>query len=189
MERDTIRAPVPRTRGDGPSDRSCRATATALFPAHAGMDRGVCGQWCCWWCCSPHTRGWTGKGGERHGTILLFPAHAGMDRTSGHQSGGGARLFPAHAGMDRPTWQRRRQQSPCSPHTRGWTVKGRFFVQEVFGLFPAHAGMDRGKLFQPLEGVRCSPHTRGWTALPLVRWCFLTHCSPHTRGWTAMGCL
>ena len=50
---------VPRTRGDGPT---CHAN-------------GVTSKWC-----SPHTRGWTGRGSERECRgECVFPAHAGMD--------------------------------------------------------------------------------------------------------------
>jgi len=115
----------PRTRGDGPSGGARRTPEPRVFPAHAGMDRGL----------MQATRD----------AIRVFPAHAGMDRggrrgrarrgsfsphTRGwteHDRGDdhAPEVFPAHAGMDRRPSSAFRSGSAFSPHTRGWTAQGR----------------------------------------------------------------
>ena len=72
---------VPRTRGDGPSGKPTVDVVETVFPAHAGMDRGVAA--------SP---------GQ---PFRVFPAHAGMDRGLHGAMPGMGIVFPAHAGMDR----------------------------------------------------------------------------------------
>ena len=52
-------------------------------------------------------------------------------------------VFPAHAGMDRSPATALAGDTPCSPHTRGWTAYAVPPVRAQQIVFPAHAGMDR----------------------------------------------
>ena len=70
----------------------------------------------------------------------------------------------------------------ASPHTRGWTLIGKYVIVRTRG-FPADAGMDPiNRLVGPVrQGL---PRTRGdgpsWVADPQLG----APASPHTRGWT-----
>ena len=145
-----LNAHVPRTRGDGPSALGAVRSLLAMFPAHAGMDRlpgsvvlvlmfpaqagmdrhtanlhQAAGR------CSPHTWGWTVRGGSERRSGPHVPPHTRgwTGRTAGQlnfcncvprtRGDGPPRpgtilamesLFPAHAGMGR-NWK-----SPCGLH-------------------------------------------------------------------------
>ena len=154
---------LPRTRGDGP-----------LFDAlHARIDGA-----------SPHTRGWTPRRGPRGSRPPGFPAHAGMDLRLGRHHGDFDGL-PRTRGDGPRSCASPRTSSTASPHTRGWTRRGRRRFRCRPG-FPAHAGMDPPPLrartgFARLPRTRgdgphrdgggggggaASPHTRGWTRPP-----------------------
>ena len=174
---------VPRTRGDGPRSLLAKLETTAVFPAHAGMDRAIR---CVPSHCSrvPRTRG------DGPDCVLLRAMASGV--------------FPAHAGMDRSCQTVSARQVSCSPHTRGWTgaSQGPNRLGDrvprtrgdgpcpsrapVRGLcvFPAHAGMDRHAEERTDLEQKCSPHTRGWTVPDPRARNGRQQCSPHTRGWT-----
>ncbi len=138
--------------------------ARSLFPAHAGMDRGLGSLPREPHHCSPHTRGWTDaepvlisaapavprtRGDGPYETYLIDQVIVPVPRTRGDGPGSGA--------------CRQQRMDHCSPHTRGWTV-----------TLPASTTLTNA----------CSPHTRGWTCAILSMWTGSPTCSPHTRGWT-----
>ena len=154
---------LPRTRGDGPD------VWTALDLA-AGA--------------SPHTRGWTVATVPVPVLDAGFPAHAGMDLELAVQSVGRERL-PRTRG-DGPGLSFFQRTPPrASPHTRGWTLRGRRLPRRDGG-FPAHAGMDPRSF-----GTACSPgwlpRTRGDGPVPAGPGRGCRRASPHTRGWTRAG--
>ena len=157
------RGRLPRTRGDGPGGGTCARWAAGA---------------------SPHTRGWTRPPPHRRRRPHGFPAHAGMDPTATKRRSSGARLprtrgdgpwetgFGACAGL-------------ASPHTRGWTQRGRYLPVSRQG-FPAHAGMDPARC-RSSRRRRGLPRTRGdgpRDGTPAVG---MPKASPHTRGWTRCG--
>ena len=171
---------LPRTRGDGPllcrifsrlawasphtrgwtRVGSTRASRSAGFPAHAGMDlrcfspaptperlprtRGdgplaagpVHGDAAA----SPHTRGWTRVRDLVPAHPDGFPAHAGMDPAADRcrwSSGG----LPRTRGDGPERGRCAVRFGAASPHTRGWTLMGSLDFGPGEG-FPAHAGME-----------------------------------------------
>ena len=154
---------LPRTRGDGPSERSWRGQALKA---------------------SPHTRGWTLT--RRPGTALVdgFPAHAGMDpRRAG---GSDTRTWLPRTRGDGPfPASTPPVGATASPHTRGWTARLRHRVALVPG-FPAHAGMDP-YLCAPADQRHRLPRTRGDGPAHDTSDATPDGASPHTRGWTLLG--
>ena len=170
----------PRTRGDGP-DAKCPGGSGEMV--------------------SPHTRGWTLVLRDGVRRQRGFPAHAGMDPRPTATRSIGSR-FPRTRGDGPPSSRSTRVTVAVSPHTRGWTRRGR--PADCFlGGFPAHAGMDpssprrqgstwgfprtRGDgpgvaLFQRAE--RRVPRTRGDGPDRFPVRVDGDQVSPHTRGWT-----
>ena len=155
------RSRIPRTRGDGPSDRD-----RSSRPAGD----------------SPHPRGWTPRVLLSTGRLDGFPAPAGMDPMRRCRTCAAARIprtrgdGPAfHAGRDRA--------AEDSPHPRGWTRHGTGAASAPCG-FPAPAGMDLKRIGVGLPAGRI-PRTRGDG--PCVDCPVGYHWmdSPHPRGWTA----
>ena len=151
---------LPRTRGDGPGSEGL----------HAAMAQA-----------SPHTRGWTAQARELAQAEVGFPAHAGMDPRGGANAASAVRL-PRTRG-DGPAGVRGiHQRDLASPHTRGWTSRGRRSQRHRPG-FPAHAGMDPGSAASACSGSGL-PRTRGDGPNPRPEFSWMWRASPHTRGWT-----
>ena len=156
---DELNLASPHTRGWTPGRRG-RTTGSNGFPAHAGMDpqssriprtgrrlprtRGdgpdeggdVRGDLRA----SPHTRGWTPRGGSARARPVGFPAHAGMDRYV-HRGDVHRGRLPRTRGDGPVPIQHSLGDPLASPHTRGWTADREAAVRAAQG-FPAHAGMD-----------------------------------------------
>ena len=134
---------VPRTRGDGPIAHRSDVVNSGVFPAHAGMDRGVRSSAAGVSPCSPHTRGWTAIRAATVGARLGVPRTRGDGPERWPSGCWSYTVFPAHAGMDRPG------QCPCRSHGRVPRTRGdgplfRKAPCLAQHVFPAHAGMDRG---------------------------------------------
>ena len=194
-----MRYGLPRTRGDGPAPghhtphtpqasphtrgwtRGIEAAVFfyAGFPAHAGMDPGVCqcpdiGTWL------PRTRGdGPASSTSRGKRVQGFPAHAGMDPLS-RQAPPVARRLPRTRGDGPFAPSTRSSCRAASPHTRGWTRTSTWLPPHWTG-FPAHAGMDLITSVCADSGRRL-PRTRGDG--PSTRQSRPTDvsASPHTRG-------
>ncbi len=154
------RVGLPRSRGDGPHDRSssaCRAKAPPL------------------------TRGWTRLARVQSADVWGSPAHAGMDPDA-------AVVISAWFGLPRSRGdgpiclipRRKRRRAP--PLTRGWTPPIRAIRRTVRGS-PAHAGMDPARS-RTSSGSTRLPRSRGdgpapTGPLPCRGWA-----PPLTRGWT-----
>ena len=155
-----VRDRLPRTRGDGPS---------------------IDWTWIRYSSASPHTRGWTRRGGSARAGDSGFPAHAGMDPCGSGTSWSRTRL-PRTRGDGPVHDPSSASVIMASPHTRGWTpVHDR--IDSHDGGFPAHAGMD------PLRGTRRMrrsglPRTRGDGPGSAIARSTPRSASPHTRGWT-----
>ena len=143
--RDRHHAPplrFPRARGDGPLDMERYKKASAVFPAHAGMDRGGAAAPGGFDEFSPRTRGWTGLDPGLDQGQHRFPRARGDGPRCSMSERAVQGVFPAHAGMDRPcacanrpwpSFPRARGDGPLSPRRLAWYMS----------VFPAHAGMDR----------------------------------------------
>ena len=110
---------LPRTRGDGP-----------VFVLPSPLNRSA----------SPHTRGWTLDALAKVDLEPGFPAHAGMDPSSCADRPSPSGL-PRTRGDGPLTSAVTKGYGEASPHTRGWTRRGRAAAAPGRG-FPAHAGMD-----------------------------------------------
>ncbi len=152
--------------------------------------------------CSPHTRGWTGRGerlchGERscsphtRGWTVGLPISPVACRSVPRTRGDGpiasevfaaqVDVFPAHAGMDRSHDKNWSQFILVFPAHAGMD-RGRLRLgNPPDDVFPAHAGMDRGRSSCRNQPTMCSPHTRGWTVGMMDA---ITTCCrvPRTRG-------
>ena len=192
----------PHTRG-WTCTRCGRCSADCGFPAHAGMDPGLCRPpetphglprtrgdgplddiaANLPSVASPHTRGWTLLDYIESCRHDGFPAHAGMDR-SGEACQNRQNGLPRTRG-DGPRFTCRTANTPlASPHTRGWTARRQSGAPRRSG-FPAHAGMD--PLFARRQFQQTGlPRTRGDGPV-LMHMTVKQHlASPHTRGWTAV---
>ena len=176
-----------------------------VFPAHAGMDRATGNDSASLPKCSPHTRGWTGKGAEIcRGNVSCSPhtrgwtaaetlalaMTQGVPRTRGdgprYQRApyGSQEVFPAHAGMDRISTPSDIGESGCSPHTRGWTVvlgQGACLLVSV----PRTRGDGPAKVRDWLGNDGVFPAHAGMDRSTSPVAPQPTACSPHTRGWTS----
>ena len=151
---------LPRTRGDGPSAPSSRASCSAA---------------------SPHTRGWTSARYPRGTSTAGFPAHAGMDPRARPPTRKTTRL-PRTRGDGPGDWTNAASAEAASPHTRGWTPCAIERPQGEAG-FPAHAGMDP-RLSRAIRSARWLPRTRGDGPALVRHRARRVVASPHTRGWT-----
>ena len=75
-----------------------------------------------------------------------------------------------------------RPQRAAPPHTRGWTLIGKFKADDGRGS-PAHAGMDP-TLALSSSTVNRLPRTRGDGPVPPRGDVGVVGAPPHTRGWT-----
>ena len=130
---------------------------------------------------SPHTRGWTLCWTSLTRTDRGFPAHAGMDPWMVKYGRHPVWLPRTRGDGPRPPPARLRQQ-PASPHTRGWTQR-RQWTMEQRGGFPAHAGMDPAGSHGSSSRTRL-PRTRGDGPVSSMTIPLIVPASPHTRGCT-----
>ena len=165
MDRDdrsvrAARTGLPRTRGDGPLGAAGR------------LGRNLA---------SPHTRGWTVEDLRADDLRGGFPAHAGMDLRAPPASPTRGRLPRTRGDGPRAPCSTARRPT-ASPHTRGWTARGRGKPSLQQG-FPAHAGMDPGAALEDVAGIGL-PRTRGDGPRAERPADAGGVASPHTRGWT-----
>ena len=154
-----------------------------VFPAHAGMDRGVRSTSRSGSTFSPRMRGWTGGAGSEGAPRCVFPAHAGMDQkgyiirdrlglfsprmrgwTEKQVNGTPPeQRFPRACG-DGPKWATHEKRfRDVFPAHAGMDLGGLHRAPRASGVFPAHAGMDRGTASPLATDPSFSPRMRGWT--------------------------
>ena len=159
---DVLTLSFPRTRGDGPVNRT-HSSGRCRFP--------------------PHARGWTGREMRELPDLGVSPARAGMDRTRG-TGGIPTRRFPRTRG-DGPAYREfGGDAGQFPPHARGWTqIAGT--GEALLDVSPARAGMDRIEpLYQYIEDG--FPRTRGDGPDTWDGWDTNETFPPHARGWTCV---
>ena len=151
----------PRTRGDGPLERTSDDPAD-LFP--------------------PHSRGWTRHSATTTGATTVSPALAGMDPASSWRTtpiGG----FPRTRGDGPDADLALADVRQFPPHSRGWTRDRRHRLHAVH-VSPALAGMDPARSPASFTGD-CFPRTRGDGPQVAVQVRAQEPFPPHSRGWTS----
>ncbi|RLV78526.1 putative secreted protein [Streptomyces rapamycinicus NRRL 5491] len=152
--------PAPRTRGDGPRR-----------PADPQREPR----------CSPHPRGWSRLGLWSDVACRLLPAPAGMVPISWVKPW----LLPAapRTRGDGPCLaMSMRSVGFCSPHPRGWSLRGAA-AERGQSLLPAPAGMVL-RASPRATTSRSAPRTRGDGPTTGAAAGGLGSCSPHPRGWS-----
>ena len=153
---------LPRSRGDGPSQRD---SAAPVYEA------------------PPLTRGWTPVCAPPVFRNLGSPAHAGMDPRPSCSSGT-ARRLPRSRGDGPVALQFLGFLRQAPPLTRGWTLIARHFAESVKGS-PAHAGMDPYPMLA-FNGSAWLPRSRGDGPCDAAHPHHRLEAPPLTRGWTLL---
>ncbi len=153
----------PRTRGDGPHQRSNRLARVAS---------------------APHPRGWSVRQTTQTLHDSVGPAPAGMVRTTRTDLEGSVGR-PRTRGDGPRLGSVSSQGTVSAPHPRGWsdTVEA---VEDLYEVGPAPAGMVRRRSSTP--DVNWSrPRTRGDGPRQVVAGGLGLGSAPHPRGWSSHG--